>query len=116
MPARRSSSKRRKVCAKHHSYCTLKGLKAHLHAKSHAAIKRLASMHRVSHHSKTGLVRTKKTLIGILMKRKKRSIARLLGITLITSKQRSMGRSSSGRRSSRGSRKSRKSRKSRRSH
>lgn len=105
------------MCAKTASYCTLKGLKAHLHAMSSGQIKSLARSCDISLKNKLGHLRTKKTLILTFLKRKKHSVARKLGIHLITSAQKremrmsrgSSGRRSSGRRSSGGRRKSRRS-------
>jgi len=79
---------KRKVCGQYKSYCTVKGLKAHLHAMSVGQIKRLAGSMRVGLHSKkTGQERTKKALINIFLKRKKATVARHLGVHLITATQ-----------------------------
>jgi hypothetical protein len=72
-----------KTCAKKKSTCTKKGLKAELKARAYSK-GHLAKLARSSTVTKTGLKRTKTSLINIILRKKARSVARKLGLTLVT--------------------------------
>lgn len=83
---KKSRSRSRRVCSKSKSHCTKAGLKAELKRRGYSK-GTLARLGNIGVKTKSGRERTKSALINAIMKYRVHTVARKLGITLVSKRR-----------------------------